>query len=373
MKDADIIETAAERWSHEIDQQMTSQRWREFKLWFTADPRHRIAFLSAHAQWATVAHLNADRAFFGAVLAQSSPGSGRTPFTQPGRFSTAAGRVSANIRQVARGCIETLRLNQRRWQLASLLLALAAGPLLWSSAPKQAPDFYRTPVGIHQRILLADGSVIDLNTGSEVRVRLLPERRGITLVRGEALFHVAHDNHRPFVVTADDTSVRAVGTKFSVRLRDQHAVDVLVTEGRVLVGPLQQPDSATALPTAVPSGTFMQFKHGTPLSTQMLPVEAVDRRTAWIDGWLIFQGETLEEVVSEFNRYNERKLVIVDASIATLQIAGVIRTTNPDSLVDGLHYFFGIEGLPATGQDGHRVILLRSSTRAQIRSPEAHE
>jgi len=113
----------------------------------------------------------------------------------------------------------------------------------------------------------------------------------------------------------------------------------------------------------------MQVKHGTPLSTQELPGEAMDRRTTWIRGLLSFHGETLEEVVSEFNRYNERKLVIVDPSIANHSIGGAFQATDPDSFVAGMHQWFGIEELPATVQVDRRVIRLRSSTRAHVASP----
>ncbi len=93
---------------------------------------------------------------------------------------------------------------------------------------------YHTQTGEQHRVLLADGSVVLLDTASEVRVDLNPSERHITLVHGKAHFEVTPDPSRPFLVDAGEGTVRAVGTAFSV-YRQGSVVDVAVTEGKVEV------------------------------------------------------------------------------------------------------------------------------------------
>ena len=97
------------------------------------------------------------------------------------------------------------------------------------------PQTFRTTRGGFQRIVLEDQSAIELNTDSEVRVSLSRKMRSVELVRGEASFEVAHDTSRPFIVSAGNTAVRAIGTKFDVRWLD-NAVEVIVDEGKVVLG-----------------------------------------------------------------------------------------------------------------------------------------
>ena len=91
-----------------------------------------------------------------------------------------------------------------------------------------------TQVGEVRRLTLDDGSALALNTSSVLQVKFAADERRIVLRQGEASFQVAHDEDRPFVVQAGDVSVRAVGTAFSVRMRQQE-LEVVVTEGVVEV------------------------------------------------------------------------------------------------------------------------------------------
>ena len=86
-----------------------------------------------------------------------------------------------------------------------------------------------------QRVILQDGSQVDLNTGSEIKVRFTGRQREIVLTHGEALFTVAHRPDWPFSVKAGGATIRAVGTKFSVRLREDDETEVLVIEGHIAI------------------------------------------------------------------------------------------------------------------------------------------
>jgi transmembrane sensor len=153
---------------------------------------------------------------------------------------------------------------RRRWAVpfaAAAAVALAAlGAFMWSAYERTGWHEYTTDFGGLSRIVLDDGSVVSLNTNSLMRVQITPELRHIVLERGEALFKVAHDKNRPFDVDAGTTTVRAVGTEFSVRVREPvaeagggKAVEVLVKEGRVAIDPPKKKpiERAAVLPVSM--------------------------------------------------------------------------------------------------------------------------
>src|SRR5262249_50414206 len=157
--------------------------------------------------------------------------------------------------------------------------------------------------------------------------RMTPRHREVLLERGEVLFNVAHDEHRPFDVKAGEAVVRAVGTSFVVRVRDERHVEVLVAEGRVAIG-------SHAPPQTVSAGQQALIRRE-PLRLDLEPVAAADipYRLAWTQGRIWFKQNTLAEAVAEFNRYNRRQLVIADPAIATLRVGGAFDVTDPDAFV----------------------------------------
>jgi transmembrane sensor len=247
-----------------------------------------------------------------------------------------------------------------------LFLSLAAGILvasvgLWIAHTSEGPQTYRTGIGGFQRIVLEDQSAIELNTDSEVRVALSPQMRKVELVRGEASFEVAHDVSRPFIVSASKTAIRAVGTKFDVR-RLANSVEVIVDEGKVLVGAPEmfQAQEIAGLPPVLPlvaGQTAISSDTGVKLTT--LPKSSIARKLAWQYQMLGFDDEPLAEVVEQFNRYNERQLVITDPSVATIRIGGYFRPTNLDAFVGVLQSKFGIRVYP----DGKRLVLAASTIK----------
>jgi transmembrane sensor len=226
----------------------------------------------------------------------------------------------------------------------------------WVTVGRSGWQVYKTEQGGFQRISLQDGSTAFLNTNSEIRVKLTAERREVVLSRGEALFTVAHDAHRPFDVTAADTVVRAVGTAFSVRLREQQQVDVIVTEGRVAIDPpddlldsklsQQQIDLPTLSTLAAGETVTVKARH---LNVHKIAAEDLTRKLAWTQGRLWFDRVTLYEAVTEFNRYNRRQLLIDDPAIANLHIGGAFDATDLDSFVAALQSF-GIRAFPTRTQ-----------------------
>ena len=186
-----------------------------------------------------------------------------------------------------------------------------------------------------QRIVdLTDGSQVALNANSRVVVQFDERVREITLKRGEALFDVAKDRSRPFVVIAGDRKVIAVGTSFEVR-REEPAgstFEVTLMEGRVAIEPISWPN---ALPSAAASGVRLlnpgERLRFTGDRNDTLDSPSIERVTAWRRGKLIFDDASLGEAAAEFNRYGTRRLVIESPAARNLRIGGVFGIRDPYS------------------------------------------
>ena len=337
-KASDIHDAAAE-WLIRIEGQTSPETWDALEAWMDQDPRHRAAFIRLRVAWNRVDRLKNVRPVDGTIDAdllarkKISPAELLIQGLQP-------------LRGTPRRRLEDILMPERRRVLATAAAIAAAGVLAWFGAYHFGWKSYETGVGGREKIELTDGSTVDLNTNTELDARITGSRRDIMLTRGEALFHVAHDSTRPFYVMAGGTVVRAVGTSFSVRIRDPQHVDVLVAEGRVAVGApgteanFENPSLLAGAPK-VSAGEAATVRRKLVSVRSVLPKD-VSRKLAWTAGHLAFQGETLDDAVQEFNRYNQRQITIADPSIVKVQVGGIFLTTDPDSFIAALQRSFGI-------------------------------
>lgn len=320
MRTESEIEREAAEWLIRRDRSEASpQEERDaFEKWLAADARHRAAYLALEHSWRRSDGLKAWRPVDG----------------------TTDARV---LKKLARQ-----RSALRHWPVAlAASMALATIAILtWISAGMMGPTTYTTGIGGYERVLLRDGSVLHLNTDTQVRVEFSNELREVRLLRGEAFFNVAHDARRPFEVLAGDAVLHAVGTAFTVRLREANHVEVVVTEGRVALRPKEFPRAAAPrepreLPPVISAGESA-VKKPTGIVIRRIATAEVARRLAWRDGQLAFKGESLAEVVAEFNRYNLRRIEIADPALATLRVGGNFEATDVDSFVRALESSFEI-------------------------------
>jgi transmembrane sensor len=209
--------------------------------------------------------------------------------------------------------------------LGLLAAGLAAGALLWIQPFGQT---YDTSVGERRAISLEDGSTVELNTDSRVRVRLGKTERRLELLKGQAMFAVAHDASRPFIVTAGDTAVRAVGTKFEV-YRTGGAVRVILTEGRVQVSRSGQ----TAKPVTMTAGERVEAAPGEALKAAPVDVAAA---TGWTQGRLTFQDAPLAQAVAEVNRYSRRHVVLGAGAPTDERVNGVFDAGDTEAFAHGV-------------------------------------
>jgi transmembrane sensor len=176
-----------------------------------------------------------------------------------------------------------------------------------------------TGVGGFETTILADGSRLDLNTDTAVALRFTPNERGIELLRGEAVFDVVSDRDRPFVVRGAGLSVRAVGTRFFVRL-DSAAEIVGVAEGRVEAA-IGTGHTMIAAGEAARKGTDNR------IALQRSDVEQV---TAWRNGRLIAVGKPLTAILAELNRYRRGRILLLDAALGTRRFTGTLNLRDTD-------------------------------------------
>ena len=340
MSRASDISDAAAQWLVRLEGQTTPEIWDTFQEWMDQDPRHRAAFIRLRVAWNHVDLLKNMRPMDGTIDADLLA----TTKINPGAIAT---RGLQPVPGTQRRRTEELAMPERRRVFAIAAAIAAAGMIAWFGSYHLGWKTYETTVGGRQKMELADGSTVDLNTNTEINVRISGTRRDIMLTRGEALFHVAHDANRPFYVTASGTVVRAVGTEFSVRIRDPEHVDVLVAEGRVAVGApgteanFENPSLLATAPK-VSAGEAASV-HRNSVSIHHMLTNDVTRKLSWTDGFLSFQGESLNDAVQEFNRYNQRQIRIADQSIVDFKVGGNFRTTDVDSFTAALQHNYGFK------------------------------
>jgi transmembrane sensor len=220
---------------------------------------------------------------------------------------------------------------------ASIVIAsLTASLFAWMAV---RDPLYTTEIGERRSITLADGSTVDLNARSKVRIRFSKAERDVDLIEGQALFQVAKNKARPFVVRSGAIQVRAVGTQFDV-YRKRSGTTVTVIEGRVAVLGEASP-SPGAMPRAnperpPPNPTFVSAGEQVTVTARAMtaPKRAdVVAATAWTEQRLILEGSRLSDVVEDFNRFNSRRLIIEDSQLEDFHISGVYSSTDPASLI----------------------------------------
>ena len=205
---------------------------------------------------------------------------------------------------------------------AGLAAASVVGTMLWKDGSRE--DF-ATEIGNTRVVALSDGSIVTLNTNSKVSVRFTRQAREVDLVQGEALFNVAKNNKRPFIVSAGDTQVRAVGTSFTVRHLQGRPIQILVQEGVVEV---TRRSTANAAPVRVRADTQTVVPHNASISTRAVTYSQVVRKLAWQYGQIAFDNEALEDAADEFARYSNTRIV-VDPAIGKRTITGLFASNDP--------------------------------------------
>lgn len=253
---------------------------------------------------------------------------------------------------------------------ASAIVAVVLSLLTWQYMDRavETNGVYATAIGEQQSTTLSDGSIVMLNTNTEIRVNYSDEYRDVHLLHGEAHFTVAENPNQKFRVFAGTGRIDAVGTAFSVYLKDDQ-VDVTVTEGRVALAALslenevisdQAGDVARVdkLVTAEKDlGTLKAGQVATIASQVEQPGELTEvlsnvrelekrdlsRRMSWTEGSLIISGQRLEDVVEEISRYTTVSIEFADPAVASMTVGGRFPVGETAMMFETLETNFGLQ------------------------------
>lgn len=333
---ADEIAAEADEWLlklHDAEAAPAGQR-KAFAEWLTRSPAHIEAFLTATRTWHALAVDGAGHWSSDALIA-AARAAGESDNVIPLRgWGQPAVRAQPERRQPTGW--------RRLAAVAATLLLGAIGAWVFRGYwPSQ--DEIKTAVGEQRSVTLADGSVVFLNTDSELRVRWTARERHMDLLRGEARFQVTKNPARPFIVATHEATVRAVGTVFNVRTGEA-TTQVAVLEGRVEVNADGNANANESKFPAAPTQSELLLAAGQRAAVIHGSIEVdvgppIERVTAWTERRLVFRGDPLSVVVAEFNRYRLRALVVDDSGLAAVRINGVFALDDPDSLLTYLHDF----------------------------------
>lgn len=206
-----------------------------------------------------------------------------------------------------------------RWRRYAMAASVAVAMIGGSFAYDRLEGRIATARSEVRELMLEDGSRLVLNSDSVVQVRFNDRERRVVLRRGEASFDVAHESARPFLVTADDLTVRAVGTRFAVGM-DGEDVEVTVEEGVVAVA-----EAGSAAPARLLRRNEEFVAAPTGGRRAALDGSEVERRLAWRRRQLIFNGDSLGRAAQEVNRYSQVRVYIDDPTLARAEFVGVFR------------------------------------------------
>lgn len=236
--------------------------------------------------------------------------------------------------------------------IAATFAAVLIGGTAFMTNLSSVPSHHEqiaTAIGEQKTLSLPDGSAIQLNTNGALAVEYTRDARLVRLSKGEAHFTVAHDPRRPFTVLAEDSSVTAVGTAFTVRVRQDASLEVVVTEGRVALAPTNQATISDASGAQASSDTVAELTKGqialfqeTIEDITHVSEAELNRKLSWRQGMLAYAGEPLRDVIADVSRYTPIDIEIAEQALNDIRIQGYFKVGETEALFEILELTFGI-------------------------------
>lgn len=193
---------------------------------------------------------------------------------------------------------------------------------------------YRTATGQIRSVVLPDGSIVNLNTQTEIEWIGSPHDRRLRLLHGEAFFQVVHDPSRPFRIILAHSLVQVLGTSFDVYQMTNGDVRVSVISGTVAVEGMDGIGATPSWTRRLTAGQQIEYSPvGLLADVHSVAAAKVIR---WREGMLETQGEQLSEFISDLSRYTPERIVIADPRIATEIVGGAFNIRNIDETLNRL-------------------------------------
>ncbi len=290
---SNILREQAVDWLLRIrSENCTGAEHRTFEVWLAESPDHRQTYAEIEAQW---------------------------QWMEPFKTMNFPAREAA-----------LCYLSKSRKRL--FVYSIAATFLLAVGLTAFSPDGwlgiwqnYRAEKGGRQVITLADGSSLELNTDSEVRIHYNHWQRHVELIKGEAFFTVAHDAERSFEVRVGYGHIRDIGTAFEVYLKPNQVI-VAVQEGIVEIQAMGKRELTAGQQLAFnDTGEFQDVEN-----------QDVAALTAWRQGNLIFRNRRLDDVLAEVGRYHNTRIRLQNENLGKLRISGTFHTAELNNTLNAI-------------------------------------
>lgn len=324
----------ASAWITKLDNGLTQEDEQALGAWLSRSRENHREFLAIAKMWDSMDGLSR--------LAEIFP----EPQEEPERVESRHGWKIAAAVVLAVGAAAT-------WFGFGELTETVSSPI--AIVAEVNPNKYETAIGEQSVFTLSDGTILALNTNSEVSVNFGDRNRLLTLVKGEIHVIVAHDPSRPLSVIVGDKIVQAVGTEFNIEITSEQNIELIVTEGVVMIGVLDAPidglprDGPVLLQsssTLVAAGQEVVVEsnatvHPLVEATEIQP-EEIAVKLSWREGNLIFRGESLEDAVSEIGRYTEVEFVFLDEESKKKRVVGYFKAGDVEGLLAALRKNFNV-------------------------------
>jgi transmembrane sensor len=321
------IQEQASLWISRMDRGLSQQEKQELIAWINQNGKHHEALLSLASLWDDLSVLNELSGIF--PLEKSHKKQSMMP-----SLAMAASMLLVVVTS------------------SSLLLGFNPASII-PQETLYSVKYYQTKIGEQAIFPMSDGTSVQLNTNSQIEVAYTANHRKLTLLKGEARFDVAKDKERPFTVVSGTQSFTALGTIFNVQKNNEQNMELVVTEGKVLISSsselikdvadnFKQLTTQPLISSIVASGQKAIIENSNAMPIQEISLDQVQRDLAWQQGMLIFNGEPLAIALKEVSRYTNTHFEISDDRIANLKVAGYFKAGDIDGLLQSLNVNFNI-------------------------------
>ncbi len=292
-----LLSEAAFWYNERLAGDMTDEDDKRFSGWLDQSPAHRSAYDTVDLGWMIAERVQSDL---------------------PQAIQDASSRAWPKWRRRA-AMAATLFL--------AILISVGTLPHFIKSADEVTVQNFQTITGQRSMITLPDGTLVTMDSETELKFSDLKTERKVEMLQGRAFFNVAKNAARPFIVHVDGKTVKALGTAFEVSL-DGNQVAVVLAEGKVKVE-----DSQLRGSTEMTPGRQLVMRSDRRWTLSNVDVK---KETSWTGGRLIFMNDPLSQAVADVNRYAKRKLVFVDNHIPPTDIVGIFSAGDIDGFVKAL-------------------------------------
>jgi transmembrane sensor len=330
----------ASLWIAKLDGDLSTEDRQALVEWMRADPENQTMFLKMVELWDKMEDLSRLSDLF------PRPDQSHAPLSR--KFIAIAASVLIGVLVVVLNGIGRQQVNDPNVSL--------------ELAQSNYEQIFETGIGERSKFTLPDNSQLILNTDSLIEVSFSERHRRLVLQRGEVHVKVAHDTSRPLSVFAADSIVQAVGTAFNLQIIGDNEIELVVTEGKVLVDVQDSSrlQTSTSIPPVLSDSAILvsegqEMRVGEPdEEVKLVTPSEIEVRLSWRQGNLVFQGETLEEAIKEIGRYTTVEFFFLSNDIKNLRVAGRFKAGDVDGLLLTLSENFNI----SNQQIGERKILL---------------